>query len=113
MQVQPENNFYLLFFAEFPMIFIPIIIDSIYHLCHYYSIPMPSPIISVILFKLLLSVAIRSTAFLLADKWIHPVCLTLILPRNSSQFFLHVQLFICCYIAFWLYFITLNYFSFQ
>ena len=76
-----------------PFIFFPELIFHNFYI-HYYSIPMPSPIISVILFKFLLSVAIRSTAFLLADKWIHPVCLTLILLRNSSQFFLCSCLFV-------------------
>ena len=47
-----------LFLPEFPIIF-----------THYsYFIPMPSPIIPVIFFKLLVSVTMRSTVYLVAPK---------------------------------------------
>ena len=54
---------------------LPIIPARISHsFTHYsYIIPMPSPIIPIMFFKFLLSVTMRSTFCLIADKWVHLV----------------------------------------
>ena len=90
-------HFYLLFFPEFPITF------THYSPCYH---------LLFLLYSLIFLVTMRSTVYLVTDKWVYPVWLRLILPRNSSQFFLSSYIF-CYYFAVWLYFIAFSYFSFQ
>ena len=99
-------QFYLLFLPGFPVIF-----------THYsYFIPMPSPIIPVILFKFLLC---QWQGYLVADKWVYPVWLKLILATwNASWFFLRSYSIMLLHIHHQLmfgndYFNTFSYFSYQ